>query len=144
LAAALSLFDRRHCRPGLRWGLGDHDMFELLPETKNNIIAIKASGTLTAADYEQFMPDVIDLIADAAPVLAFLDWEELSGWAADAEWYAFWIRATNRCAFERVAIVAGETWQDEVARIATVLRRAEVRRFDAADRTAAWAWLGAR
>jgi SpoIIAA-like len=116
-------------------------MFQLLPETRDNLIAVKMFGVVSAADYEQFMPNIEDLIARAAPALAFVDWEDFDGWAADAEWYSFWYRVTNRRAFERVAIVARETWQDEVAHVARLLDRAEVRRFEPAEHVAAWAWI---
>ena len=116
-------------------------MLELLPETQGNVIAVKVYGTITAADYEEFMPGLEGRIADAAPALGLVDWEEFEGWAADAEWYSFWYRVTNRRAFTRVAVIAGGKWGDEVESLSRLLDRASVRRFEPAERTVAWAWL---
>ena len=117
-------------------------MFELLQETKDNLIAVKMSGTVTAADYEQFMPSMENVIARAAPALAFVDWEDFDGCAADdAGWYSLWYRVTNRYAFCRIAIVAGDALRDEVARLAKIMVNAEVRRFEPTERDAAWAWV---
>lgn len=116
-------------------------MLELLPETAGNVIAVKVYGTITATDYEEFMPSLEGRIADAAPAIGLVDWEELDGWAADAKWYSFWYRVTNRRAFTRVAVIARENWHGEVETLSKLLDQAKVRRFEPRDRAAAWDWL---
>jgi hypothetical protein len=116
-------------------------VFELLSETRDNLIAVRMSETISAVDYERFMPDVEDRIARVAPAVIFVDWERFEGWSSDSRWYSFWYRVTNRRAFTRVAVIASEAWRDEIDQIAKILDRADVRRFEPAKRADAFAWL---
>lgn len=119
----------------------EHSVLEYLPNNDGCVIAVKATGVLTEADYEAVYSRLEEVIAKRAPARGLADWEDLEGWRGNAAWYSFWLRVTNRHAFERVAIVAGETWRDEVAKLGKILDRGKVRLFPPSQREAAWAWL---
>jgi universal stress protein A len=54
-------------------------MFEILPESHDNRIALKASGKLTHADYQNLTPLLETQIAKSGPISALMDMEDFAG-----------------------------------------------------------------
>ena len=115
-------------------------MFELSAVPGKPVLVVKASGLVTAADFQDVMPQIAPLLAEVRPTRALCDWTELEGWDREAESYRFLARLEFRGHFERVAVLADDTWDSEVRRLHDVAQL-PVRRFPPEDRQAALHWL---
>ena len=63
-------------------------MIELMPESAGNIVGIRATGTLTGADYEKVLiPRLEELFGEYGRlrILLCMD-EEFAGWDLSAAW----------------------------------------------------------
>lgn len=114
-------------------------MFQILPETKGNIIAIRMSGTVTPTDYERAVPKLEVIYDTSERFRLFIDWQALDGWEKGAKSASLAFLMTHRGLVERVAIVGDDRWGDEVQRVADIYKWSEVRLFPHADD--AWEWL---
>ena len=119
-------------------------MFELLPETSGNIVALKAAGIITLIDEDGITPkleDIFESLSEKQRVRAFIDYEALQGFEPGVKTAGLSFNLRHRGLVERMAVVCGKDLQDEVNRIADIFKAAEVRRFDPASRDDAWTWL---
>jgi len=116
-------------------------MYEILPEAKGSIVALKALDRLTDSDFESLESEVNKLIAGAAPAKVLLDWTELSGWdcRGEARSFQFWLQ--NWRDIEKMAIVSSDKFLSDVVRLKQTLSRSEVRHFAVTEADKAWAWL---
>ena len=119
-------------------------MLQLLPETKDNIVAIKATGVLTVVDEDGIAPRleyIFEALSEKEKVRAFVDYAELEGFEPGAKTAGLSFELRHRGLVERIALVCGTNLRDEVARTADIFKTAQVRRFDPASRDSAWNWL---
>jgi hypothetical protein len=116
-------------------------MYEILPETKDHLIALKAIGKLTDTDFELLQADLDRRLESAAPARILLDWTELEGWDAtgDRRSFLFWLGEWSKIG--RVAIVSAEKFASEVIQIADALSHSTVRRFAPSEADEARRWL---
>ena len=116
-------------------------MYEILPETKDRLIALKAMGKLTDTDFELLQADLDRRLEFAAPARILLDWTELEGWDAqgDQRSFLFWLGEWSK--IDRVAIVSTEKFLGEVIKIGDALSRSTVRHFAPSEADEARSWL---
>lgn len=116
-------------------------MYQILPETKDHLIALKATGKMTDIDFELLQADLDRLLESAAPARVLLDWTDLEGWDArgDQRSFLFWLGEWSK--IERVAIVSSEKFLSEVIKIGEALSRSTVRHFAPSDADEARRWL---
>ena len=117
-------------------------MFSLLSPVKGNLVAIRAEGTLTDADYKEFLPQLEAVIAEQKRIRLFVDMTGFEGWDLHGAWDDFVFGLKHWGSFEQVAMVGTEAWEAKAARIADLLIRGEVRFFPADEVDAAWKWIG--
>lgn len=115
-------------------------MFEINLEPGRPILIVKATGLLRAVDYDERLPGVRKLIAEARPRGILCDWTELEGWHEEADYDRIAVPLELRSKFERVAILADEGWDAQIIRLQEVTNL-PVRLFPPSDRQAALAWL---
>ena len=118
-------------------------MFEILPESHGNRIALKASGKLTHADYQNLTPLLESQIAESGPLSALMDIEDFDGMELRAAWDDFVLGITHMGDIKRIALVGDRKWEEIGARVADRLIKAEIRFFDVSQRDAAWDWIEA-
>jgi hypothetical protein len=119
-------------------------MLELLPETKDNIVAIKATGVLTVVDEDGIAPRleyIFESLSEKAKLRAFVDYAELEGFEPGVKTAGLSFELRHRGLVERIALVCGTDLRDEVTRTADIFKTAQVRRFDPTSRDSAWSWL---
>jgi len=116
-------------------------MFEILPESKGRRIYVKAEGRLTDADYKALVPRLETAIRENGPIRLLVDMVEFEGWSPLAAWddLLFGLRHWND--FERMALIGDKRWEEAVAKAMDALTKGEVRRFPAAERGTAHAWI---
>ena len=119
-------------------------MLELLPETRDNIVAFKATGILTVIDEDSITPtleDMFNFLSEKKRMRAFVDYAELEGFEPGVKSAGLSFELRHRALVERIAFVCTMDLQDEVDRMADIFKVAEVKRFDPAQRDDAWNWL---
>ena len=116
-------------------------MIEELPVQEPGIGVFKASGKLTDADYQQFIPRLDELIKEYGKISVFLELEAFHGWEPKAAWNDFKLGLAHPNDFERIAIVGDKAWEHWIALLAKPFTHARVRYFAHSDHNAAWDWL---
>ena len=120
-------------------------VIEILPESRDNILAIKGTGKLTQSDYEDLLIPRLKAIIEGhskARLLFHMD-EGFRGWDANAAWnYAkFGLKYKN--AFDKVAAVCGPQWVHWGMKLKALFVPAEIKSFSCNEQTEAWNWLRA-
>jgi len=116
-------------------------MIEALPETGDNLIALRMSGTVTEEEQTGWFETAEPLLLANRVDRLLLDWSDLEGWAKGARSTGTWFGMHHRAMVSRVAIIADEKWADEVLRITDIFNGAVVRHFSPAERQAALGWI---
>ena len=117
-------------------------MIEILPESKGNLVAIRASGKLTAADYEWFLPRLEVLFREYGKLdVLFLADASFEGWDLEAAWDDVTVGLSHASDFRRLAIVGAPDWVVWCIRLSVFLFKGEVKVFAAGEEDAAWEWV---
>ena len=116
-------------------------MIEELPVQEPGIGVFKASGKLTDADYQQFVPRLEEMIHEYGKISVLLELEDFHGWETKAAWDDFKLGLAHPQDFERIAIVGDKAWEHWIALLAKPFTHARVRYFALSDRNAALDWL---
>lgn len=116
-------------------------MLTLLPETRDNLVALKFSGKISEGDMDARMDELDDILQGRDHVRVMLDWNELQGWVQGAKSVGTWFAMHRWAHVDRVAVVADAQWEDEKQRIADVFKAATVQRFPGDKSAEALQWL---
>ncbi|BAO44272.1 STAS/SEC14 domain-containing protein [Thiolapillus brandeum] len=116
-------------------------MFQFIPVTEENIFAVKATGKLTDADYQQFLPQLEALIAENSPISLLLELEDFHGWEPKAAWDDFRFGMAHDKDFRRIAIVGEKTWHKWMTQLGNAFTDTSVRFFNRDQLQEAWDWL---
>ncbi|MEA3291871.1 MAG: STAS/SEC14 domain-containing protein [Pseudomonadota bacterium] len=120
-------------------------MIEILPDSEGDLLAVKATGKLTAEDYDQvFVPQVESRIQSygKARLLLHLD-ERFSGWEVGAMWEDAKFGIRHRHDFSKIAVVGGAAWIDWSAKMAAHFMDGQLKTFAGPELQSAWAWVKA-
>lgn len=116
-------------------------MITILPETRGNLVAIRASGRLTHADYRDFVPQLEGIIDREGPLRLLVDLSDFEGWELKAAWDDFLLGVKHVGDFERMAMIGDRDWQKIAARVTDALTGCAVRTFGERQWDEAWAWV---
>jgi hypothetical protein len=140
----LRFFVRRY--PGsFNWenAEGGKPMLTIMPESKDAILAIKATGQLTDSDYKEVlipkMEQIIERFAKAR-ALMYLS-EDFIGWEPHAMWDDAKFGLRHRNDFEKLAVVGGTKWMEWATKIAAHFMKGEVRTFSEDQMQQAVDWV---
>ncbi|MBK1620357.1 hypothetical protein CKO42_18315 [Lamprobacter modestohalophilus] len=117
-------------------------MIKLLPTSVDHVIALQASGTVTAADYEETVVPAVESALQAHKKLRLLyqlgpDFERFE---AGAMWEDAKVGLSHLAAWERVAVVTDVDWLRTATKVFGFAMPGEVRVFSNAEFDAALAW----
>ena len=118
-------------------------MIEVLPESAGNLIGIRATGTLTGADYETVLiPKLDKMFAEHGRlrILFYMD-EGFKGWDLGAAWDDASIGLKHRAGFDKIAMVGGPDWVAWIMRLSAFLIAGEVKVFPKDQLQDAWSWV---
>lgn len=116
-------------------------MYEILPETDGDLLAVRLSGTLSETHYRRMAPWLDRAIALGAQPGVMLLMDNFRGWAGPAPtWGELRSGVPHHSEVDRVAMVGEPRWQVSMTRISNPFLGAEVRYFDPAQRQAAERW----
>lgn len=118
-------------------------MLELIEEMPGNILAIKASGEVTAGDYESIMvPAVEGKLREFDKVRMFYELgTEMSGFTAGAMWQDAKVGMSHLLSFEKIAVVTDHAWIANAVRAFAFMMPCPVKIFSTAERDAAKSWI---
>jgi hypothetical protein len=117
-------------------------MIELPPQSQGNVVGLRATGTLTDADYrDTLIPRLNAALArhGRVNIVLFLD-EGFEGWDLRAAWDDLSYGLAHRADFGRLALVGGPAWVAAAMKSMAFLIKGEVRTFPRAQLTDAWSW----
>ena len=120
-------------------------MIEILPKSHDNILGIKASGKITAEDYEKILiPKINDILSEHATArfLYYIS-DEFEGFEVAAMWDDAKYAAAHNAQFDKVAIVGGPKWIEWTSKLAALFIKAEVKEFGEDQLDEAWSWVEA-
>jgi universal stress protein A len=119
-------------------------MFEILPVNDKDILAFKASGKLTDADYKQFLPVLETMIRKAGQLSLYVELQDFEGWEAKAAWDDLHFGLHHDNDFKRIAIVADKPLIHAATGFINFFSHIEMRFFESSESEAAWDWLRER
>ncbi|GAB4348455.1 MAG: hypothetical protein Kow0026_02970 [Oricola sp.] len=118
-------------------------MFEFMDESTGKFVGIRASGTLTDADYKTVLiPKLEALMAEHGKLdlLLYLD-DDFEGWDAGAAWDDARFGMQHRADFEKLAVVGGPAWVRKGLMAFAFLMKGQVRTYPSDELEKAWEWV---
>lgn len=116
-------------------------MFTEIPVNASHLYAFTASGKLTEADYQKFLPRLEEILDKQKPVSLLIRLEDFTGWEAKAAWEDMKFGMQHQGDFERIAIVGEGTLERWMTAIGKAFVDAELQYFDSKQLQDAWEWL---
>lgn len=107
----------------------------------SGIVLIKASGRLSKADYDRFLPEFERIARAHGPVRMLIELHDFHGWDLPGLWEDLKFDTRHQNDMGRVAIIGDRAWQEWGARLSKPFFKAEMRYFDRGQAAAARAWL---
>jgi len=107
----------------------------------SGIVLIRASGRLSKADYDRFVPEFERIARARGPVRMLIELDDFHGWDLPALWEDLKFDTTHQNDMGRVAIVGDKAWQEWGTRLSKPFFKAEMRYFDHGKAADARAWL---
>lgn len=118
-------------------------MFHLMPESKGKITGFRATGRLTAPDYQEVLiPSLEALLKKHGKIrlLVFLD-EEFAGHGLGALWEDTKFFPRHQDDFEKVAIAGAPRWVEVMIKLLAPFMKGEARTFSGEQLKEAWDWI---
>ena len=114
---------------------------ELMANAEAKTLEVRASGKLSAEDYETLEPGVDKLIESSGKIKILFIMHDFHGWELGAVWEDIKF-ATRHCRdIEKVAMVGEQAWEKWMATICKPFTMSSIKYFDAGGEEAARAWL---
>lgn len=107
-------------------------MIEIMSESTERMLAVKATGTLTDSDYTDIWIPALQKIIDeyeSANALLYLD-ENFKGWDMKAMWEDAKFGFKHRNDFAKIAVVGGPAWTKWGIKIGEMLIDSEVQTYE--------------
>lgn len=116
-------------------------MIEFLPSPKENIVALKISGTLTKEDYERIVPTLEAKIKQFGKIRFYGEVENLGMPTLSALWEDIKFDFKHYRDFSHVAVIGEPDWMAALTKLTAPLVPAEVRVFRNEEKSTAMQWL---
>ncbi|MEE9346315.1 MAG: STAS/SEC14 domain-containing protein [Methylococcales bacterium] len=116
-------------------------MLKFIPVHEGNIFAVRATGKLTHADYQQFLPELESLISEHGKISLLMELENFSGWEIAAVKDDIQFALKHNHDFEKIALVGDKAWQQWMVLMSKPFVKGEIRYFSRTELQGAWDWL---
>ncbi len=114
---------------------------ELPKDASDDLVKMKASGKLTSAEYDEFLPRVEATFKDHTKIRFLLILEDFHGWEAGALWKDFKFDIHHLRDVKRIAVVGDSKWEEWGTDICKPLTSGEMQYFDHSRREEAERWV---
>ena len=120
-------------------------MINVLPESKGNILVLRAVGKLTDQDYKDVLiPHLDAIIREHGKARLLLDMgDNFHGWEAAALWDDTRFGLTHRNDFRKMGVIGGPRWFEWGLKLAAMVISGEIRSFSSDEREEALNWIKA-
>lgn len=117
-------------------------MIEIEHSQSGDIITLRASGTLTKADYHAALPEIENAMTLAiGPLHMLIRLEDFHGWEIGALWKDLTFDLKHRGEFGSIAVVGDTKLEEWGAWLSSFFAKSEVRYFNFEDEDDARGWL---
>jgi hypothetical protein len=116
-------------------------MLQILGQTEGNLIATRATGNLTEADYDKLLPLLNNIVEKHKKIRWYFEMEGFEGWKPKAFWEDLKFDVQHANKFEKVAMVGDEKWEDWMTDLMKPFTSAEVKFFDLEEKEIAKKWI---
>jgi len=110
--------------------------------TREDLIAIRLTGTLDKQDYDQLIPVLESKINQFGKIDLYWEMEGVVGWQPGGLWQDIKFDVKHVNSFGKVAIVGDKKWEEWIARMIKPFTTAEIGYFDTGQKAEAMAWVG--
>ena len=118
-------------------------MIEIMSESENNLLVIKAIDKLTVQDYEEVLIPRLEKILeefDKIKGVVYIS-EGFRGWELGAAWDDAKFGMRHRKDFEKIAIIGGAKWIEWTTKIGSYLISGEVKVYKQDEFNSAIEWV---
>ena len=116
-------------------------MHKKLPASSGNVIGFKISGTADDKDYRVIIPEAVNVIKKEGSVNILFDLTDLEDYTFQAGFDDISFALEYKDDIKKFAIVGGDKWEEELAKLNKWFIGTEVKYFSSEDINKAWAWL---
>jgi len=113
--------------------------FNELAEGK--ILVVQASGKLSKANYEQFVPETERLIKEFGKIRVLFEMHDFHGWEMAGCWEDIKFDLKHFRDIERVAFVGEKAWEHGMSVFCKPFTSAKIRYFDSSKAEEAANWI---
>ena len=112
-----------------------------IDERQDGMVVMTASGRLTKADFDSFVPAFEEIAKRAGPVRMLVELVDFRGWDAAGLWEDLRFDFSHQRDMARVAIVGEKAWERWGTSLSKPFFKAEMRFFDRGEMDEARRWL---
>lgn len=118
-------------------------MLEIMPENDDQVQVVKASRTLSSADYDELLiPELDDRLSKVGKIKALILFDKsFQGWQPGAAWDDFVYGMRHRHDFEKIAIVTEKRWLGWASRLMAGFIDGQAAVYDLDEFSDALAWV---
>ena len=118
-------------------------MMTLIPDMPEDVVAVSATGTITAEDYERVLIPAVDQAHQKFQKLKFLYYigDEYTGFTAHAMWDDAKVGLKHLRHFSKVAVVSDSEFVRGAMKVVAFMMPYEVKLFSNAELDAATQWI---
>ncbi len=116
-------------------------MIQVLPETENDLLAVKVSGKLSAGDFDTYRELCRQKMQTYGSVRLYFEMESFHGWETSTFIENAIFDLIHGRQYGRVAMVGDKQWQEWTARAASPVKKKGIKYFDLADKAIALQWV---
>jgi len=116
-------------------------MFQFIPVREDNIFAVRVSGRLTHQEYQEFLPELENLIKRYGSISVLIELDNFEGAELVAMKDDFNFGMENQEKFEKIAVVGDKAWERWAVALGKPFVEAQVKYYDKRDMNEAWDWL---
>ncbi len=117
------------------------DVVSVITSSDSNVIEIRVSGKLSREDYDVFVPEIENLIAQHGKVRILFDMHDFHGWETAAIWEDIKFGWRHFHDIERIAMIGEAAWEKGMTTFCLPFTKADIRYFDRKEEAAAREWI---
>ncbi|MDX5420910.1 MAG: STAS/SEC14 domain-containing protein [Hymenobacteraceae bacterium] len=116
-------------------------MLEILPQTKDNVLAVRVSKELRIDDFDQYRNILRDLMQQHEEVHFYYEMEDVQWVQPVAAIENGLFDVIHGLDYGRVAMVGEKIWQEWAAKLISPVKKYGVRYYNLADKDQAMKWV---
>jgi hypothetical protein len=116
-------------------------MLQILEETENDLVAVRATHSLTQKDYDKLLPLLNSKLDRYEQLRMYFEMEDFDGWKPRAFWEDVKFDVKHANDFKRVAMVGNKQWEDYLTQVMKPFTTADVRFFLTSRKNEAKTWV---